>query len=322
MRAARPRLPHVPRRQRGVALIMAVLIVALATILAVNVAFRSVLDQRRSATLFGSDQAFEIALGAEALAAEGLRRDAQNSQTDHLGEAWAKPVILPIDDGIGTVEGRLEDMQGRFNLNNLVFPDGTPNPTAIKQFERILVMAGLEGDWATTMADWIDEDIDPGFPNGAEDTTYTGQNPPHLAANMPVTRISEMLQLPGFTPDRFAKIKPYIAALPVGAKLNVCTAPGIVLDALSEAERQFSLNPDYLKQQRQAVGCFPKLTDLQATLGAAEYDKVKNSLAETSSYFGATIWVTIGTTDFTLYSLLARGGSGQVRPILRSIGTA
>jgi general secretion pathway protein K len=183
-------------------------------------------------------------------------------------------------------------------------------------------MAGIEAEWATAMADWIDEDVDPGFPNGAEDTTYTGQNPPHLAANMPITRTSEIMQLPGFTADRYAKIKPYIAALPVGTKLNVCTAPGIVLDALSEAERQFSLNPDYLKDQRQSVGCFPKLTDLQATLGQAEYDKVKNSLAETSSYFGATVWVTIGTTEFTLYSLLARGGTGPVRPILRSFGTA
>jgi len=314
--------PTARPRQRGVALITAVLIVALATILAVNVAFKGVLDQRRSANLFGTDQAFEIALGAEALAAEGLRRDAQETQTDHLGETWAKPVILPIDEGIGTVEGRLEDMQGRFNLNNLIFPDGTTNPDAVKQFERILVMAGIEADWATAMADWIDEDTDPGFPNGAEDTTYTGQNPPHLAANMPITRPSEIMQLPGFTADRYAKIKPYIAALPVGTKLNVCTAPGIVLDALSEAERQFSLNPDYLNEQRKAVGCFPKLTDLQATLGQADYDKVKNSLAETSSYFGATVWVTIGTTEFTLYSLLARSGTGPVRPVLRSFGTA
>ena len=311
-----------PARQRGVALITAVLIVALATILAVNVAFKGALDQRRSANLFSIDQAYEIALGAEALAAEGLRRDAQESQTDHYGEMWAKPVVLPIDDGIGVVEGRLEDLQGRFNLNNLIFPDGTTNPDAVKQLERIMVMAGIEADWATAMADWIDEDVDPGFPNGAEDTVYTGQNPPHVAANMPITRISEIMILPGFTADRFAKLKPYIAALPVGSKINVCTAPGIVLDSLSEAERQFSLNAAYLTEQRKNLGCFPKLTDLQGTLGQADYDKVKNSLAESSSYFGATVWVTIGTTEFTLYSLLARGGTGPVRPVLRSFGTA
>ncbi len=128
-----------PSRQRGVALIMAVLIVALATILAVNVTFRGMVDQRRAANLFALDQGFEVALGAEAWAADILRKDAQDSQTDHFGEIWAKSMAaLPIDEGVGTVEGRIEDMQGRFNLNNLVFSDGTTNETAVKQLERML----------------------------------------------------------------------------------------------------------------------------------------------------------------------------------------
>jgi general secretion pathway protein K len=43
---------------------------------------------------------------------------------------------------------------------------------------------------------------------------------------------------------------------------------------------------------------------------------------QTSAYFRATIWVTIGTTQYTLYSLLYRSGNnGLVRPILRSHGT-
>ena len=60
------RQQRVPRRERGVALITAVLIVALATILAVNVGFKGYLDQRRSANMFSSDQGFEIAINAEA----------------------------------------------------------------------------------------------------------------------------------------------------------------------------------------------------------------------------------------------------------------
>ena len=53
-------------RQRGVALITAVLMVALATMLAVDVGFRGFLDQRRSGTLLAMDQALQVALGAEA----------------------------------------------------------------------------------------------------------------------------------------------------------------------------------------------------------------------------------------------------------------
>lgn len=307
------------QRQRGVALITAVLIVALATILAVNVGFRGMLDQRRSATLFALDQGYEIALGAEAWAADFLRRDAQESKTDHLGETWAKPLPpLPIEDGV--VEGRLEDQQGRFNLNNLAFHDGTTNPEAVKQLERILVALQIEPAWASTMADWVDQDTQPGFPDGAEDSVYTGQDPAHLAANMPVTRVSELMVLPGFGAERYAKLKPYVTALPVGTALNVCTAPGIVLDALTENTREFGLNPKDLADRRKDA-CFPTLDDLRGSLGNEAYDKVKNSLTESSSYFRATVWVTIGTTQFTLYSLLARGGTGTVRPQLRSFGS-
>jgi general secretion pathway protein K len=306
-------------RERGVALITAVLMVALATMLAVEVGFRGFLDQRRSGTLFALDQGLQIALGAEAWAADFLKRDLQESQTDHFGETWARPLPpLPIEGG--TVEGRLEDMQGRFNLNNLIHTDGTPNPTAVKQFERILAMLEIEPNWAIAMADWIDQDTQPGFPDGAEDTVYTGMDPPHLAANMPITRVSELLVLPGFGPERYARLRPYVSALPVGTPLNVCTAPGVVLDALSEDAREFSLNPDDLLKRRENA-CFPTLQDLRGSLGDAAYTELQDSLTESSAYFRATVWVTIGTTQFTLYSLLARGGAGTVRPALRSFGS-
>ena len=309
-----------PSRQRGVALIMAVLIVALATILAVNVTFRGMVDQRRAANLFALDQGFEVALGAEAWAADILRKDAQDSQTDHYGEIWAKSLsALPIDEGVGTVEGRIEDMQGRFNLNNLVFSDGTTNETAVKQLERMLGMLDIEPTWATAMADWIDSDVQPGFPDGAEDSVYTGLDPPHFAANMPITRASELMVLPEFGADRFRRLQPYITALPVGTRLNVCTAPGIVLDSLSESQRQFSLDPEDLAKRRMEA-CFPTLDDLRGTLDQAEYEQIKDTLSESSTYFRTTVWVTIGTTQFTLYSLLARGGAGTVRPVLRSFG--
>ena len=310
---------RVPARQRGIALITAVLMVALATMLAVGVVYRGVLDQRRTATMFAMDQAWEIALGAEAWAADFLQRDLQQSQGDNLSETWAQPLPpLPVEGG--SVAGRLVDLQGRFNLNNLVFADGTPNPDAIAQFSRLLVALDLEPNWASIMADWIDLDTQPGFPDGAEDNVYLGQAPPYLAANMPITRASEIMALPGFGPERWAKLKPYVAALPVGTTLNVCTAPGIVLDSLSEGVIEFGRSPEELAKRRND-GCFPSLNDLRGALGDTDYDKLKDGLSESSSYFGATVWVTIGTTDLTLYSLLVRGQGGLVRPQLRSFGT-
>jgi general secretion pathway protein K len=149
---------------------------------------------------------------------------------------------------------------------------------------------------------------------------YTGENPPHLAANMPITRASEIMVLPGFGAERYAKLKPFVTALPVGTPLNVCTAPGIVLDSLSENTREFGLNPEDLGKRRKDA-CFPTLDDLRGSFGDATFEKLKASLTESSDYFRATVWVTIGTTEFTLYSLLARGNGGPVRPYLRSFGT-
>ena len=310
---------HAGSRQRGVALITAVLMVALATMLAVDVGFRGFLDQRRSGTLLALDQGYEIALGAEAWAADFLRRDLLESKTDHLGETWARPLPpLPIEGG--TVEGRLEDLQGRFNLNNLVHADGTTNPAAVQQLERILVMLQLETNWAGAIADWIDQDTQPAFPDGAEDSVYTGMDPPHLAANMPITRASELMVLPGFGLERYRRLQPFVTALPVGTPLNVCTAPGIVLDALTADSREFGVNPEDLAKRRRDA-CFPSLDELRGALGDEAFNELRNSLTESSNYFRATVWVTIGTTQFTLYSLLARSGAGTIRPALRSFGS-
>jgi general secretion pathway protein K len=257
--------------------------VALATMLAVDVGFRGFLDQRRSGTLLAMDQALQVALGAEAWAADFLKQDLQDSQTDHLGETWARPLPpLPIDGG--SVEGRLEDMQGRFNINNLVNNDGTTNPEAVKQLERLFAMLEVEPAWASAIADWVDADTQPGFPDGAEDSAYTGQDPPHLAANMPITRVSELMVLSGFGTERYLRVRPYLSALPVGTPLNVCTAPGMVLDALSEGSREFGLNPEDLATRRKDA-CFPTLEDLRGALGDTVYNELKDSLTESSSYF-------------------------------------
>ena len=61
--------------------------------------------------------------------------------------------------------------------------------------------------------------------------------------------------------------------------------------------------------------------DLRAAVGQAAFDGMKDALSEQSSYFSATVWVTIGTTQFTLYSLLERNSGGYSRTVLRSFGT-
>ena len=305
-------------RQRGVALITAIVLVAIATVLAVHIGTRAALDLRRTAGLIALDQGWHVALGAEAWAAEVLRDDREDSQTDHLAERWAQPLPpLPVDGG--DVRGALEDMQGRFNLNNLITGDGTVNEFAIARLERLLANVGADQRWARIMADWLDTDTVPGFPEGAEDGAYLSQNPPYRSANGPVTTTSELMALPGMTLEEFQRIRPYVAALPVGTTINICTAAAPVLASLIEGGTDFG-DAESLKSNR-GDGCFPTIADLQATLDPALYQALQPTISETSNWFRAVTAVRIGTSELTLYSLVERNSSGGSRTVLRSTGT-
>ena len=75
------------RRQRGVALIIALILVALATMLAWKVSFDGYLERRRSMGVLAAEQAFEFGLGAEALAADALTQDLQSYEADDARRA-------------------------------------------------------------------------------------------------------------------------------------------------------------------------------------------------------------------------------------------
>jgi general secretion pathway protein K len=305
-------------RQRGVALIMAIVMVAIATVLAVRIGTRASLDQRRTAGLIALDQAWNVALGAEAWAIEVLRQDREDTQTDHLAERWAQPIPpLPVDGG--AVRGALEDMQGRFNLNNLLTNEGQVSEVEVARFERLLENTGANPRWARIAADWLDSDTVAGFPDGAEDGNYLSQNPPYLAANGPVTTTTELMALPGMTYEEFLRIRPYVAALPLGTKINICTAAAPVLAALVEGGTDFG-DADALAGNRRN-GCFPTIQDLQSTLSGDEYQALQPAISESSNWFRAVTAVSIGTSELTLYSLIERNSAGGGRTVLRSTGT-
>jgi general secretion pathway protein K len=315
-------------RQRGVALITAVLMVALATMLAAEIGFKAYLNNRRALTVFALDQGYEIALGLEAMAAYGLMTS--DAKQTHLAQVWNKPIRnLPLDGGgaFADVTADLEDVTGRFNLNLLAEPANPADPAqkklqqeSLDQFKRILSMAQLEPEWADKIVDWIDADVNESGASGAEDNFYTGQTPPYHTANRRITRVSEILALPEFGYERYRKLEPLVTALPADARINVCTASGIVLDSFSTNQRQYSQDAEWLLKQR-ANGCFPeKGVLLNGLTNPDERTYAEGVMSDTSSYFRATVVVTIGSNQFTLYSLLKREAGG-VRPITRSFGT-
>jgi len=323
-RAKVSRSGRTPGRQHGIALLVAILLVALGTIIAAAIGYENAMAARRSMATFDFDQTLLISEGAEALAAYGLREVKRNTTTTtiDLSQPWTKPVgPVEIVPGV-MLDASLEDVSGRFNLNRLVNEQtGQVNPAARDAFVNLLEILQIEPKWAGFIIDWIDPDIQPGNPDGAEDSVYLGQDPPYLAANRYITSTTELLALPGFGRDRYQKLAPYVTALPPDVKVNVCTASGPVLDAfIGGGQRTFSVDPEALEKNRaNAGGCFPKVTtDYQAAFDPATYHKEQGEFGETSSFFRLTSHVTIGTAEFNLYSLLYQEGTGAVRPIQRS----
>lgn len=344
------RRPPGRRRQQGVALIIALILVALATILATKLSFDGWLERRRTLGVLASEQALQFGLGAEALAADVLGQTPSTQQIT-LNQPWAQPTqplpLTPPDDPegepIGSLQGAIEDMQGRFNLNNLAHPapnsqaaTGTANPIGaagtqfdplpLEQFQRLLLSVGLDAKWACMARDWITASDIPSCSDGAKDSIYTSQTPPYRTGEYPMMSPSELMNMPGFGADLYRKIAPYVTALPGFTPINVCTAPALVLESVANnLNGEWSRSADLLVSERK-TGCFPSFQTFQHIVQGADPKAVAglNTYAgETSKFFRLTTRVSLGTTEFTLYSLLKAGGtgSGKVTPLLRTFGT-
>ena len=301
------------KKQRGVALITAMLITALVASVALGLAWDSSLDIRRTMVLLHRDQAAHVAMGAESWVQSILTRDLQESETDHLGEIWASELPgLPIEGG--EVFGNIEDLQGRFNINNLVDGDEI-DEAALDQFRRLLEALGIDPRFAGVTADWIDADQEVSFPDGAEDSLYSTQIPPYRTADRPIADISELAAIDGMNKETFDLLAPHITALPGRTRINVNTATNAVLLSLSESLTAGDV--ERLMQERADAG----FTDVTNTFSSLVEPEVLNQLEEVSEYFQLKVSVRIDTVRVTYSTTFQRGPRGDVVPILRSFGS-
>lgn len=299
-------------RQRGVALILALLVVALATVVAVAIAVRAETELRRSETMLHGQQAMQYIYGAEHWVAQILLRDRQDGPTDHFGQAWAVGLPpLPVEGG--TVIGRLQDLNGRFNLTNLVNEDGSVSEPHARQFQRLLEALGV-GDQLAVAAviDFIDPGTEPTPPDGAEDAYYLGADPPHRTPNRPLTTLSELVLLRDFDPALLPVLAPHVVTLPRRTPLNVNTATAPVLMSLVEGLSEPVA--DGLVESSLTSG-YDSLEEFRLLLGMQPEPGVELALA--SDWFVLQVEAGIGTTALTMYSLLERAPEGRTRVLAR-----
>ena len=302
------------RRLRGVALITAMLITALAASVAAGLAWDNALDVRRTMVMLYRDQAIQVALGAESWVQSILREDLADSQTDHLDEIWASDLPgLPIEGG--EVFGRIEDLQGRFNINNLIDQNNEIHQESLEQFRRLLTALEIDPRFAGIAADWLDANQDAAFPDGAEDPIYTAQMPPYRTANQALSSVSELAALENMDKASFDILLPHIVALPGRTAINVNTATGPVLQSLDE--NLSAVDVEGLLADREGGG----FADIATVFSSIVIPDVLNQLEETSNFFQLKVVVRIDNVRITYFSVLERGPRGDVTPILRSLGT-
>lgn len=301
--------------QRGVALITAVLITAVIAVTAVAMAVHQALDVRRTANIIDSDRAYVFALGVESWAQQLLAKDRRDNNTDNLGEDWALH-LPPIAVEGAVVTGHIEDMQGRFNLNNLLDKDGKASPLDLERFRRLLITVGLDATLADAVLDWIDADSDVTQPDGAEDGEYMRADPPYRAANRPFVNPSELLLVKGFNIDNYNKLAPFVTALPARTAINVNTAPKEVLMALADGITD--ADADAVVDARGDSG-FDTLGDFLSQQALAGRGVKQDGLGVASGYFLLDAATKFGRVQTRLYSVMARDTTG-VETISRGQG--
>jgi general secretion pathway protein K len=324
-------------------MVLALLVFAISATLIVAMSRDFNRTYRQGSNIFLAAQSEAYLHGAEGLASLALIADADadrrvERRRDDLAEIWAQQASpYPLDEG-GWLVGSLEDLQGRFNLNQLARraeQEGAEARLTAEQaqFVRLLLVV-TEGELgeidalAITRAigDWLDADNNL-RPDGAEDDAYVGLTPAYRAANRPMASISELRAIAGIDDELFRALEPFVTVWPEQpGGLNVHTAPAAVLRSLAEDD---SLQPlsasdgEALVAYREENG-FADLDDFFAHPvfeGRAEaMAQTRTLLGETSDYFLLSARVEVADRNTRLYSVLERKNR-QVNVLQRTTGS-
>ncbi|GAB4190261.1 MAG: type II secretion system minor pseudopilin GspK [Wenzhouxiangellaceae bacterium] len=319
---------NIFRRQHGAALLVALMIIALASFIALQMIQRLELDLARSSAVSRNFSAAEYARGLEFMARRQLRDDeTEQPRVDTWQDRWAAPLpALPVPGG--AVSGRMIDLSGRFNLNSLLVNQGQIDETQVDMLRRLLRILNLEPALAERIADWLDSDSLP-RPNGAEAAAYASLQPPYRPANRSLADISELRLISGIDDAVFRRLSPHVSTLPVAAgnavnpgqsanpiagntprnltRINVNTATIEVLMALDPAisrDRAQRLHNNG-SANYQTVDAFlnhPALTGLQLP-------QLRPLISVRSSHFLATAVVVLDQVPRRYDILLERSGN-------------
>ncbi|EKE77562.1 type II secretion system minor pseudopilin GspK [Gallaecimonas xiamenensis] len=316
------------QRQRGVALITVMLILAIMVVVAAGIGGRLGINIRRTGNQIGQHQAYFYALSGEAFAKLALHRLLKEEDGElNLSQDWAKPQAFPVEGG--SIKGQIRDGHGCFNLNSLQGDNDQDRQSHRKAFQALLEALEVDSFEAETvsysLADWLDDDsrLDASF--GAEDAEYQGREFPYLAANGLMTDVSELRMVNGVTAAIYLKVRPYVCVLDDNSfEVNVNTLPSdraAVLAAvltpltLSDAEGILGARPEEGFDSLDQVWEEPALASLQDPLPGA-----KEALVLKSDRYFVSLEGRFQDRPMYMESLLKKDDNNKLTTLWRRLG--
>ncbi|VAW33508.1 hypothetical protein MNBD_GAMMA01-92 [hydrothermal vent metagenome] len=303
------------KQQKGVALFVTLLVVAIATLLATEMWFNNSLDISRQYNNQASYQANHYAKGMMLWAKDILRQDAEGSDFDSSTEVWNQPIAgIQLDDAV--LSGHLSDLDSKFNLNNLLI-NGVVNEPSRAYFIRILNNLELDIGIADKIIDWLDADQIPRA-LGAEDVVYLSKRPSYRTAGQAFIHISELRLVDGISEQVFQRLKSFVTVLPiVGSNpttINVNTASTLLLKSLDAR----ITTRDALMLYNDGNAAHQTLADFYRQPVIVYYN-LNNStdlnvlLSTQSRWFHAQVNITMEQTVFHKYALIFRNPNPVIR---------
>lgn len=234
------RLPYrasrvgIADRQRGAAIITAMLVVTLAAVVVSSLFWREHVAVRSVENRLALSQGRWIERAALDWAKVILRADQRAGPVDHLGEPWAVPVVdtrldetvtagAKLNEGArnAMLAGQIYDAQSRFNISSLAGANGVPSDPHLKAFRKLLSLLGRP----ESNADLVLARVLQSVPRNVEGKMVPAQRPP-------LTRLADLLDIPGIDPITVTALEPHAIVLPRPTTVNVNTAAPEVLAAL------------------------------------------------------------------------------------------
>ena len=318
--------------QRGIALVLVLLVVALLTAMIIEFDFRTRLDVRAAANFRDDTEAYLLADSAVQAARALLIMDLEDASRpyDSLDEDWATDQIVNIPVADGTLTVVLFDEAGKLDLNSLVKP-GDPqrkDPEVIKReaaFRRLLEILNVEPERADLLVDstidWIDGDDDEQS-RGAESSYYETLEQPYRARNDKLRTLDELGLVQEYDAELLEKLAPHVTVIWEGKKLSAsATAPNKININTASAELLAALDPniseamasDIVAARPFKLDAAVKANGLDAkvhNLGIGITTEIAPLLTVRSEHFSIQAHGRVGETVRTVRAVVARRNVG------------